>query len=386
MPRLVNRLPKYRKHKVSGQAVVTLNGRDHYLGPHGTKASRREYDRLCGEYLASGGAIIHDKRDEMTIVELLLAFAAHAKVYYAGSSETANYATVIRRLRKSYGSTLVRDFGPLRLKAFRDLLIAEELSRTTVNHATNRVRRILKWGVENELVRPDVLEALKCVAGLRYGKSKAKETEPVRPVADAVVNATLPYCSPQVRAMIELQRLAGMRSGEVCQIRTGDINTQGNVWTYSPARHKTMYRGHARIVYLGPKSQALLRPWPIYRDPIDRKLPDPASGTDTDWCPATPAARKLWRCFESMQKLRFVLQCRASVDSQDSIRRLLIQFVVPLYDFFICVRDLGRVINGDDQAKSGLKDGEQAYVVELMKRYDSLTGHCWFQDPTPQIG
>ncbi|WP_428305029.1 hypothetical protein [Lacipirellula sp.] len=46
MPRLVDALPKYRKHKASGQAVVTLNGRDHYLGPHGTSASKAFYDRL----------------------------------------------------------------------------------------------------------------------------------------------------------------------------------------------------------------------------------------------------------------------------------------------------------------------------------------------------
>ena len=46
MPKLINSLPKYRKHRASGQAVVTLNGRDHYLGPHGTKANKREYDCL----------------------------------------------------------------------------------------------------------------------------------------------------------------------------------------------------------------------------------------------------------------------------------------------------------------------------------------------------
>jgi hypothetical protein len=39
-----NRLLKYRKHRASGQAVVTLNGRDFYLGPHNTKASKLEYD------------------------------------------------------------------------------------------------------------------------------------------------------------------------------------------------------------------------------------------------------------------------------------------------------------------------------------------------------
>ena len=32
MPRLTNAAPKYRKHRASGQAVVTLNGKDHYLG------------------------------------------------------------------------------------------------------------------------------------------------------------------------------------------------------------------------------------------------------------------------------------------------------------------------------------------------------------------
>jgi hypothetical protein len=57
MPKLVNSLPKYRKHRASGQAIVTLNGRDHYLGPHGTKTSKIEYDRLVAEYLTSGRAI-----------------------------------------------------------------------------------------------------------------------------------------------------------------------------------------------------------------------------------------------------------------------------------------------------------------------------------------
>ena len=46
MPRLTKSVPKYRKHRASGQAVVTLSGVDHYLGPRGTKASRIEYDRL----------------------------------------------------------------------------------------------------------------------------------------------------------------------------------------------------------------------------------------------------------------------------------------------------------------------------------------------------
>ena len=33
MPRLNQSLPRYRKHKASGQAVVHLSGQDFYLGP-----------------------------------------------------------------------------------------------------------------------------------------------------------------------------------------------------------------------------------------------------------------------------------------------------------------------------------------------------------------
>ena len=54
MPRLINRNPAYRKHRASGQAIVTIDGQDIYLGPFGTQASRNEYDRIIGEWLANG--------------------------------------------------------------------------------------------------------------------------------------------------------------------------------------------------------------------------------------------------------------------------------------------------------------------------------------------
>jgi len=44
--------PAYRKHKRSGRAVVTLSGKDIYLGKYGSQASHDEYDRVTGEWLA----------------------------------------------------------------------------------------------------------------------------------------------------------------------------------------------------------------------------------------------------------------------------------------------------------------------------------------------
>ena len=54
MPRLTHCCPKYRRDRASGQAVVTIHGKDYYLGPWLTVASRAEYDRLISGYLAGG--------------------------------------------------------------------------------------------------------------------------------------------------------------------------------------------------------------------------------------------------------------------------------------------------------------------------------------------
>ena len=263
MPRLSRQLPAYRKHKATGQAVVSLGGKDHYLGKWKSAASKAEYNRVTREWVAGGQ--IHVTND-LTLVELLASFKRHARTYYVGpdgtvNKEYRNYVTLSKRLAKMYGTTLAADFGPLRLKAFRQSLVDHGLARTNINQSINRVRHIFKWAAENELAPASVFEALRCVAGLRYGKTNAKETEPVRPVPDAFVDATLPYCSPQVAAMIGLQRVTGMRSGEVVQMRGCDINMQGETWIYTPASHKTQYRGHSRIVYLGPQAQAIIKQW-----------------------------------------------------------------------------------------------------------------------------
>ena len=84
MPRLTFAISKHSHHKASGQAVVTLAGRDHYLGPHGTKASRLEYDRLIAEWIAAGrpsnGSF--DPND-FTVVAII-----HSERCLAGSTQT----------------------------------------------------------------------------------------------------------------------------------------------------------------------------------------------------------------------------------------------------------------------------------------------------------
>jgi integrase len=257
------RVPSLRLHKPSGQAVVTISGRDHYCGPWGCRTAQAEYQRLVGEWLASGGAPSVTARDAITVAELVLAYRRFAKGYYAPpSKEEAQIRLAMRPVVDRYGHTLARDFGPLALKAVREVWIEAGLARRYINQRVGRIVRAWGWGVENELLPAECWQALKAVKGLRAGRSVAKETAAVRPVSDAVFEATLAEIgSPQVRAILRLMRLTGARPGEVCIMRTADIDRSASPWEYRPQTHKTAHRGHERVVYIGPRAQAVLADW-----------------------------------------------------------------------------------------------------------------------------
>lgn len=270
MPRLSNSVPKYRKHRPSGQAVVTLNGRDFYLGPHNSKASRLEYDRLTSEWLANGRSWCTVQVSDLTVTELLLRYWQHAKGYYRKNgkptSELAAIKSALRPVRELYGSQPSREFGPLALEAVRQQMIARGWSRTGINRAISRVRRVFRWGVSKELIPPEVYQALATVDGLRKDRTKARETDPVMLVADEIVDATLEYLPPVVADMVRLQRLTGMRPGEVCMLRPCDINRNGDVWAYRPESHKTEHHDRDRVIFIGPKGQVVLLRY-LARDP-----------------------------------------------------------------------------------------------------------------------
>ena len=109
-------------------------------------------------------------------------------------------------LRHLYGATSAREFGPKSLKAVRQHMIYQGISRGVVNHRVGRIKRVFKWAVAEELIPPSVHSALQAVTGLRYGRTEARETEPVKPVPDNWVEALRLHVAPQVAAMMRLQR------------------------------------------------------------------------------------------------------------------------------------------------------------------------------------
>lgn len=270
MPRLNGKVPKFRRHKRSGQGVVTLDGKDFYCGPYDNPESRTQYDRLVAEWLANGRRLHPSERDEetdpVTVGELAAAFWEHARRYYRHpdgrpTSHVETVRQVLRLVLEHYVDTPVEEFGPLALKAVRLKMIDAGWCRTHVNRQVGKVKMMFRWGTEEELVPGPVYQALRAVAGLRRGRTAAPESEPVRPVPDQFVDAVEPHVSRQVWAMIQLQRLTAARPGEVVIMRAVDIDTTGEIWIYTPMRHKTAHHGHARTIFLGPQAQEIVRPF-----------------------------------------------------------------------------------------------------------------------------
>jgi integrase len=139
--------------------------------------------------------------------------------------------------------------------------VEAEWARTHINRQIGRLKAVFKWAVAQEMIPASVHHSLTAVTGLRKGKSAARESHPVRPVPQRLIDAVLPLVSPQVAAIIRLQLLSGARAGELVVMRPADIDTSAKVWIYHPEHHKTEHHGHEREIWIGPKAQAVLKPF-----------------------------------------------------------------------------------------------------------------------------
>jgi len=210
--------------------------------------------------------------------ELILAYLEFAKGYYVKggkpTGEVHNIKDAVRFVSKLFGGDLVAEFGPANLKAVRAAMVKADLCRHVINARVNRIRRMFKWGVENESVPPVVLQGLQAVAPLKAGRSDARETGRVLPVAQAHVDAVLARVTRPVKAMIEMQLVTGMRPGEVVRMRARDIDMSGKIWEYRPESHKTEHHGIERIIFLGPRAQEIV--WSFLRSDVQAYLFRPA--------------------------------------------------------------------------------------------------------------
>jgi integrase len=230
MARPRNPIPTARCHKGSAVVDVYQGGkrRTVTLGPWGSVQADKEFARMLAE--RNGPAAGNDP----TIAEIFLAFLKHAEAHYrqpdgTTSPEVDEFKALSKFTRELYAHTAAREFGPLALKTLREALVGRGLCRRIVNQRIGRLKRVFKWAASEELLPFDVFHRLTTVPGLQLGRTLAREAEPVLPVDDATVEATLPHLSRHVRGLVRFQRLAGCRPGEACRLKPSEIDMTGGV-------------------------------------------------------------------------------------------------------------------------------------------------------------
>lgn len=270
MPKLLTGIPCYRRHSQRNLGFIEVNGRRTYFpGKYKSAESRQAYRRFLAEWEINSRQAPPPPEAEITVTELVARFWKWACGYYVKNGRSTggaeNMKPTLTLLKESYGHTRAVDFGPLALKAMMERFVQHGLSRRGVNDGMHRIRKIFKWAASEQILPEGIYRALGTVEGLRKGRSEARESIPVMPVSEAMVDATLPFLPAIVRDMVQLQRLTGTRSGEIVQMRPADIDRTGPIWRFIPLEHKTEHHGKQRVICIGPKAQEILRPY-LLRD------------------------------------------------------------------------------------------------------------------------
>jgi hypothetical protein len=117
--------PRYRLHKQSGQAVVSLplgdgTYRDVLLGCFDTPESRQEYARVLAEWEGNGRHVPQTLATvaDLTVDEVAARFWLHAEQHYrhpdgTTTNELDDFKYSLRPLRHLYGHRPAKGFGPL---------------------------------------------------------------------------------------------------------------------------------------------------------------------------------------------------------------------------------------------------------------------------------
>ena len=264
MTRLTNRMPK--KCRDRNQAYSWHNGKRVYHGIWGTPEADSHYKRFIAALLENPTLPLQMAgRADVFVSELADAFL-EGNVSRLDKNTIVMFRQAIGYLVKIYGGNSVDDFSPKKLKICRlQMVQAGTLCRNQINRYTGYIKRIFAWGVEEEIVQPNVIHALRVVKDLRRGEEGTFDHPAREAVPDDVIAATLPFLAPTVAAMVQVQRLTGMRPAEVFKMRVGDIDrNRGNgLWYYTPESHKTEAYIGKKPIPLGKPEQELIAPYLI---------------------------------------------------------------------------------------------------------------------------
>jgi integrase len=243
---------------------VTIHGKNHYLGSYGSPESHEAYARLISQWRATlestSAGLIPSDDDNLSVNALILQYLTFASSYYRKhgkpTGEIDNVRAAVAALKKLFGRTLACQFGPKELELVRNSMLDQNLCRKTINGRISRIRRMFRWASKEGLVAASAYHGLLALDGLKFGRSRARETLRITPVPADDFERVLPHLNEFVRAMVQVQWLTGMRPQEIRNLRAADIDRTEDVWIYTPWTHKTEHHGHVRRIAILPSTNA----------------------------------------------------------------------------------------------------------------------------------
>ena len=225
---------------------------------------RRMAEQAAARYWEEHTRQSAKKRPEgVTVSELCALWDAHCQEYYKGSSTAVNAVVDVRMFRDLFGQAAVSELTHADMLQLRDALVRSGVARTTVNRRLWRVRYMLAWALDEAIIPATVKAELTQVRSVKRGRTCAPERQPVRPVDDATIAATVEHMTPNTADMVRVHRLTGMRPCELCAMRWSLIDTSRTPWVYRvpPEANKNNWRGEMgqpRVVCIGPKAREVL--------------------------------------------------------------------------------------------------------------------------------
>lgn len=255
----MQREPGYCRHKATNQAYVNLGGQVFYLGEYGSEKSKERYNRLKSDWLLNPHAVKKKVKasSKPVMSDLCLKYLEWAEKYYR-SAESKHMEYACRPIEALFATLLCDDFGPDQFEACQQWWVNQKVTRQYCNKQYWRLLRVIRWGVRKKMLPPKIDDIIKEVKPLKRGRCDAPESAPVLPVLDNVVEKTLKNCTPVVADMVRFQQLVGCRPGEVCAVTPAMVDRTSDVWIIKLDHHKTAHHGKERLIYCGPKAQAIL--------------------------------------------------------------------------------------------------------------------------------
>lgn len=196
-----------------------------------------------------------------TVEQAVARYLVACREYYARSRGGLDNESALRRLTRLYGPRPLAGLTCCDLLDVRDAMVSDGYARGTINRSISVWRCFARWCQDSRLCTAETMRELTSIQALKRGRSRAPEPVPTEPVPHWAVKRAMRGAPPTLRAMVAVQELTGMRTGELVAMRHGDFERRGRLLLYRPGWHKNAWRGQPRVVVLGPRAQRVLEPY-----------------------------------------------------------------------------------------------------------------------------